>query len=177
MFYKVWFIATERENAAESRLEKIISLIKSSKYSLHDLSRSQSESAGEVLRMNMPFELGLDFGCMKYGGRKFSSKSIFVMEQKKHNYYISISDLSGSDIATHNGDYLIAIRKVRRWLCGLGFDDSISPTKIVSEYEDFQEWYYEKKEALGFSEDDILDYSTNELLTAMKEWQRLGRPI
>jgi hypothetical protein len=40
-------IATERTDSAESRLEKIIGLIESSRYSIHDLSRCQSSRAGE----------------------------------------------------------------------------------------------------------------------------------
>ena len=55
-------IATERTDSAESRLEKIKELIRSSKYSIHDLSRCQSSGPREHYRMNMPFELGLDFG-------------------------------------------------------------------------------------------------------------------
>lgn len=170
-------LATERDNAGESRLHKITSLIKASKYSIHDLSRSSAKAAGEKQRMNMPFELGLDFGCMQYGGRRFSDKRILVMEESKHDYDIAISDLSGSDIATHNGDYVVAIRKVRNWLVTQGFDANLAASRIVADYEDFQEWYYEKREELGFSEDDILDYSTIELLAAMNEWQNLGRPI
>jgi hypothetical protein len=41
----------------------------------------------------------------------------------------------------------------------------------------FQEWHYEKQLAAGFSEADIQDYPTNELLDAMSEWVSIGRPV
>ena len=47
----------------------------------------------------------------------------------------------------------------------------------VGAYTDFQEWYYEKQLAAGFSEDDIQDYPTSELLAAMTEWTTLGKPL
>ena len=51
-------IATERSDAGESRVNKIVNLIRSSKYSVHDLCRCQAQAKGEHYRLNMPFELG-----------------------------------------------------------------------------------------------------------------------
>jgi len=127
--------------------------------------------------MNMPFELGLDFGCKKFKGGNRAQKTILVLEEQRHRYDIALSDLSGSDIAAHAGDYQVAIRKVRNWLVSNELEPHDGAAKIVSGYEDFQEWYYEKQEAAGFSEDDILDFPTNELLGAMKEWFERGKPI
>ena len=52
-------IATERSDAGEPRITKILSLIQSSRYSIHDLCRCQARQEGEYYRLNMPFELGL----------------------------------------------------------------------------------------------------------------------
>lgn len=182
LFCITWFglkprLATERNDAGEARLAKINSLIKNSKYSIHDLSRCQASKAGEFYRMNMPFELGLDFGCKVFSRGKLNSKTILVLEEKTHNYDIALSDLSGSDIESHNGKYDVAIRKVRNWLVGQDFKPRVGAAKIISDYEDFLEWYYEEQEKLGFNEDDILDYSTPELLDAMVKWLKLGKPI
>ncbi|MPT22276.1 MAG: hypothetical protein E2577_04230 [Starkeya sp.] len=50
-------------------------------------------------------------------------------------------------------------------------------TRILAAYEDFQTWYYEQQLAAGFSERDIKDYPTAELLVAMKQWVASdGRP-
>lgn len=69
-------IATEQSNAVKPRIEKICELIQASKYSIHDLSRCQASQADELFRLNMPFELGVDYGCQKYGGVPFSEKVI-----------------------------------------------------------------------------------------------------
>jgi hypothetical protein len=53
----------ERLDSGRPRIDKIISLIKESKYAIHDLSRLKAREAGEYYRLNMPFELGLDVGC------------------------------------------------------------------------------------------------------------------
>lgn len=55
-------LATERSDSGENRLEKIRELIRDSKYSIHDLSRLRSKKAKEFYRLNMPFELGMDYG-------------------------------------------------------------------------------------------------------------------
>lgn len=61
-------IATERVDSGETRLEKIKELIRGSNYSIHDLSRCQSSEPNELHLMNMPFELGLNFGCRNFDG-------------------------------------------------------------------------------------------------------------
>lgn len=104
-------IATERSDVGEPRISKIVELIESSKYSIHDLSRCQAQEEGEYYRLNMPFELGLDFGCRRYGSGHLASKVILVLEEEPYRYQAAISDLAGSDIEAHNGDYEVAVRK------------------------------------------------------------------
>ena len=163
-------IATEQIDGGEIRLDKIIKLIEGSKYSIHDLSRSQSAAAGEFYRLNMPFELGLDFACRRYCRGK-SEKRFLVLEEKKFQYRAALSDLSGYDVDVHEGDPQVAVRKVRNWLEPKVQGDVVGAKKIFTAYTvDFLEWYYEKKLADGFSEEDIQDYPTAELLAGMKEW-------
>ena len=101
-----------------------------------------------------------------------SRKEILVLEEKRFRYQAAISDLAGSDIEAHGGDYSVAVRKVRNWLAGMGGFERIGAARVVADYEDFQQWYIERQRAVGFSDDDITDYSTAELLEAMSEWQR-----
>lgn len=61
-------IATERSDSGETRIEKILELVESSRFSIHDLSRCQAQATEEFYRLNMPFELGIDFGCRRFGG-------------------------------------------------------------------------------------------------------------
>lgn len=169
-------IATESDNAGETRLSKIQGLIEDSMYSIHDLSRCQSREVGEYARLNMPFELGLDFGCRAYAGERYGSKRILILEEYQYRYQATLSDLAGSDISVHDGDYAVAIRKVRNWLTGMGTFENVGAAKVVSEYEDFQEWFFERQLSAGASEDDVLDTPTPELLTAMLDWVTEGRP-
>ena len=90
-------IATERSDAGEPRVQKIMRLVESSRYSIHDLSRCQAHEAGEHYRLNMPFELGMDFGCRHYGGDPYSRKVILILEEQPYRYRAAISDLAGSD--------------------------------------------------------------------------------
>lgn len=125
----------------------------------------------------MPFEFGLDYGCRHYmDGR--ATKKLLVLEEKPYRYQAALSDLAGCDIETHAGNYAQAIRKVRNWLVGeAAITGADGAQRIIDAYADFQEWYLEKQVAAGFSADDISDYSTPELLAAMKEWVAAGKPI
>lgn len=169
-------IATERNNAGETRIDKIADLIRDSEYSIHDLSRCQAREAGEHYRMNMPFELGMDFACRRYGGEPYSGKKILVLEEQKYRYQAALSDLAGIDIVPHEGRYDLAVKAVRDWLAAMPGFVRISEHRVLNEYEDFQEWYAEKRRDDGFGEDDLRNVLVAELLQAMLEWMSAGRP-
>lgn len=170
-------LATERSDSGENRLDKVRELIESSKYSIHDLSRCQANQAGEHYRLNMPFELGIDYGCRTYFGGGRDQKKILILEEEPYRYQAAISDLAGWDIMSHGGDYQKAVRKVRNWLVSEAEVNADGATRILGAYVDFQGWHYERQLARGWSEEDILDYPTSELLTAMQEWIAAGRPV
>ena len=118
----------------------------------------------------------MDFGCCRYGKEPFSGKVILILEERPYRYQAALSDLAGNDIKAHNGKYEIAIRKVRNWLTGLDYCEKVGAARILAEYEDFQTWHLKRQRAAGFSTEDIQDYSTAELLSAMFEWDDLDRP-
>ncbi|MDR6633550.1 hypothetical protein J2X72_002343 [Phyllobacterium sp. 1468] len=170
-------LATESNNSGDMRLEKIRGLIEISKFSIHDLSRCQASKGGEHYRLNMPFELGIDYGCRQYFGNGREDKRILILEEKPYRYQAAISDLAGCDIQAHSADFQVAVRKVRNWLVSEANIVAEGARKILFAYTDFQEWHYERQLAAGFSEDDIQDYPTKELLDAMKSWVASGNPI
>lgn len=170
-------LSSERNDSGESRLEKIRELIETSKYSIHDLSRCQARKRGEFYRLNMPFELGIDYGCRKYFGNDREHKKFLILEEKKYRYQASLSDLAGFDIQTHGGDFQRAVRAVRNWLVSEAGINAVAPTKILGAYADFQEWYYERELSGGATEEDIQAYPTSELLQAMLLWMEQGRPL
>lgn len=170
-------IATQSNDSAESRLGKIQKLIEESKYSIHDLSRYISSREEEYFRLNMPFELGLDYGCRQYCAEGRDKKKFLILEKKQYQTKQAISDLAGCDFKAHKGDFQIALRKVRNWLVSEAGINARGAEHISDAYADFQEWNYERMLADGFSEEDIQDYPTSELLDSMQEWINLGKPI
>lgn len=170
-------VASETINSADVRLEKIVGLIDASRFSIHDLSRSQAKEAGEFYRLNMPFEYGIDWACRKWRGNGRESKKFLVLDEQKHRYLAALSDIAGSDISYHKGDYQVAVRKVRNWLVSEAQIQAPGAARILARYADFQGWYYERQLAAGFSDEDIEDYPTSELLSAMIEWRNTGQPL
>jgi len=92
----------------QRRLERILSLIESSEYSVHDMSRVQlNGSAPRTPRFNMPFELGLTIGM------RDANHSWIVCESVRRRINKSLSDIDGTDVYIHDG----TIRGVFRELC------------------------------------------------------------
>ena len=58
----------------------------------------------------------------------------------------------------------------------MGGLDRVGAARVLAEYEDFQEWHHKRQLEAGFSQEDIRDYSTAELLEAMLQWTDRGRP-
>jgi hypothetical protein len=170
-------LATERSDSGETRLEKIRELIEASRWSIHDLSRCQAQKAGEMFRLNMPFELGIDWGCRRYFGHGRETKRFLILEEQRYRFQAALSDISGCDIETHDGKYGKALIRVRNWLrqqTGVAAD---GPERLLGQYEDFLGWHYEEKLSQGYSEKDIRDYPTFELLESMRKWLDAGKPM
>ncbi len=83
------------------RLDRIVELIRSCPFSVHDLSRVQSDrNRPRTPRFNMPFELGLAVAHEKLTK---SEHSWFVFETMSRRADKSLSDLAGTDIYIHQG--------------------------------------------------------------------------
>lgn len=169
-------LAPENTDNAANRLDRIIQLIQESKYAIHDLSRCRSSAAGEYARMNMPFELGIDHGFSRAGQAPLSEKVILILEATRYDYQKSLSDIAGWDIQVHEGDFQKAVRRVRDWLVDKAGAEPIGAARIQGKYLAFQEWHYERELANGASEDDIKEYPTNLVVTAMSAWMDAGQP-
>ena len=170
-------VATERNDSGEGRIDKILELLAASKFSIHDLSRSQAAKVGELFRLNMPFELGIDVGCRRFGSAKHRQKRILILEKEQYRYKAALSDIGGVDIQAHGERFDIAIRKVRNWLVSEAGIHATGASRIVDAYDDFRAWNFKELVAKGFSEEDARDYPTTELLKAMKDWLANGRPV
>ena len=84
-----------------TRLDRIFSLIRSCRYSLHDLSRVELDRDDPPTpRFNMPMELGMSVAWAKLNP---SEHTWCVFESMERRAQKSISDLNGTDCNIHGG--------------------------------------------------------------------------
>lgn len=163
-------IALEEIDSGRPRIEKIISLIRESKYGIHDLSRIKADRRGEYFRLNMPFELGLDVGCRVFGRKPLREKKCLILEAEKYRYQAAISDLSNSDIAVHNNRPVDALAVVRNWLVSQSNLSVPGPTALWGRFIDFMTENYNYLKSRGYSDQDITALHVSELIPQMKIW-------
>ena len=166
-------IASERSEATENRLEKILALIRDSRLSIHDISRLRSTNAGEFARFNLPFELGLSYGSRVFGPRSARDKCCLILETEPHAFRRALSDLAGADIKNHNNDALELVRAVRNWFVETaGVRRAKSATVIWYRFNDFASELYDRRRDQGFSDDDLASMPVPEYLEAVRSWIR-----
>lgn len=107
--------ARERLDSSEIRLQKIIKLIGMSRFSIHDLSRTELDRTTALPRFNMPLELGIDLGCKAFSARH-RAKSLLVFDSEQYRFQKFLSDIGGQDIQTHHNEPRLAVARVRDWL-------------------------------------------------------------
>ena len=78
--------ARENDDGGEVRIDKICRIIAESRYGIHDISKTEPDSASGLPRFNMPLELGLFLGARKFGGKKHAQKKSLIMDREMHRY-------------------------------------------------------------------------------------------
>jgi hypothetical protein len=130
--------ARERLDSSEIRLHKILELISSSRYSIHDLSRTTLDVSSGLPRFNMPLELGIDLGCKAYNP-DCGDKSLLIFDTEPYRFQTFVSDLGGQDIHQHANNARTAVTRVRNWLRTESAMDGIpGGATIFSRYEAFR---------------------------------------
>src|SRR4028118_1289376 len=131
-------IALEGSDSGEQRIDKICGLIKKSKYSIHDLSRLKSRKKGEFYRLNMPFELGVDYGCRRFASNYLNGKKFLILEKGAFDYKKALSDISGVDIKNHDNKPAKIVQAIRNWLVEtVDLKGVAGPTAIWYKFNDF----------------------------------------
>ena len=160
-------LALENNNCGQLRLDKIFKLIKRSELSIHDLSILGIDKTTKLARMNMPFELGIDYGLNIEKGKK-----IFVMGDSRYDYMKAISDLNGIDIANHSNNTLGVIGCVARFLNPKEIDKQ-PPLALYYAYIRFQTWLYVALRS-NHGSDVAIDYynkpEIKNIIFKIKEW-------
>lgn len=165
-------IALGRTDSGELRINKIISLIEESKFSIHDLSRIRAKKAGEYSRFNMPFELGIDVGCRMFKGARSSKKKFLILETEKHRFQRALSDMSGVDIMPHNDNPREIVKVARDWLATEARPLPPGPSRIYSDFLDFMALNYKILRTKGYSKPDIERLPAPELMECVRTWIR-----
>ncbi len=153
------------------RIKKILSLIRNSKYSIHDISRMKSQKPGEFARFNMPFELGIDYGCKAFGKPLFRNKKCLILEEKRYSYLKSISDLSAVDIKAHKNKEKELVYQVRSWLITIKSDIK-NRSEIWNAFNDFTDHFDRITKAQGWSKRDHYDIPPNEYIYYIEQWMK-----
>jgi hypothetical protein len=131
--------ALEKSNFRSNRLETIIGLISSCKYSIHDISRTEPDPRTKLPRFNMPLELGLDLGCSIFGDEEHQEKVLLVMDEKKLRYRQFISDIAGQEIYAHGNSEENVINIVREWLSVHQLSVISQSDRMFQRYRAFQQ--------------------------------------
>ena len=159
-------------DSGEIRLEMIINLIKESKYSIHDLSRIKSSEEGEYYRLNMPFELGIDFGCRRCtAAEEYKDKKFLILGEQKYEYMKALSDISGIDIQYHDNDARKLVKSIRNWF--VSNTDAKNPldfSKIWYLWSDFCYDYERRQFSRGYSKSELYDIPVKEQIDIIKEY-------
>jgi hypothetical protein len=163
-------IALEELNSARARIDKILELIRCSKFAVHDLSRAQAKKKGEYYRLNMPFELGLDVGCQIFRTGRLSTKRCLILEAERYRHQATISDLSNSDIAVHRSDPLTLVTELRNWLDTQTNMRAPGATKVWASFNEFMAWNYTQLKTRHYSDLDIEQLQVPELLRSARDW-------
>jgi hypothetical protein len=117
--YDLGFVARsalEIDDGTEIRLAKIERIIEECRYGIHDISNVVLDARTGLPRFNMPLELGIFFGCKRFGEARQRTKVCLILDSDPYRYRKFLSDISGQDIHSHGGHPEGAIIEVRNWL-------------------------------------------------------------
>ena len=107
--------AREGDDGGEVRIDKIVRIVRSCRWSIHDLSLTGLDPVSGLARFNMPFELGLFIGAQRFGAKQRDKQSL-IFERVAHQTKVCLSDISGQDCRVHEGSAESVVRQVRDWL-------------------------------------------------------------
>jgi len=132
--------ALQEFDGSTVRLEKIKQLIASSRFGIHDISKTELDSHSGLPRFNMPFELGLDLGAKAFGIEHLASKQMLILDSEPYRFQRFLSDIAGQDIAAHNGCPEQAVEQVRTWLNSINHTRQplLGAVYILDRYRRFQ---------------------------------------
>ena len=164
-------LALDSQDSGEVRFHKILELVRTCRYGIHDLSRCRAQKEGEFYRLNMPLELGLDLGARYFGSGRLLTKRCLVMETEKYRYQKALSDIGGSDIQAHQDSAEEVAKIIREWLVTESTPPwRPPPSEIISRFEDFMAAEHERMMALGWKHKEVTSIQIPEFKVNSAKW-------
>jgi len=164
-------IALERFDSGELRLSKIARFVKDSRFSIHDLSRLQAGATGEYYRLNMPFELGVEYGGRLFGRGRLREKCCLILESEPFDAMRALSDLAGVDVKSHRSQPFELMRQVRNWFVeSAALKRAPAPESMWLSYTVFMASLDKKLLRQGFTQEDKERMPVVEYLDLIEEW-------
>jgi hypothetical protein len=152
------------------RIIKILELIGSCRYGIHDISMQSLDAVTNLPRFNMPFELGLFLGCQHFSEHADQkSKAMLVLDSAPYRFRESLSDFAGYDIVCHNSSPDQAIRLVRDWLRNSIGKKMYGSTRLQAEFLQFEKKLPDMAEEFAPHPDQI---NFTDLCPLIGEWIR-----
>jgi hypothetical protein len=78
--------ALESDDGSDVRFDKLVTIIRSCRYGIHDISRTTLDGANRLPRFNMPLELGLFLGAKRFGSAEQQRKTCLILERDPYRY-------------------------------------------------------------------------------------------
>ena len=136
--------ATIEIPGSRNRIEKIIELIRSCAFSIHDLSRVELDiHKPRTPRFNMPFELGLAVAFdsenrqESFPAAQSQPRSdYFVFESVNRRFEKSLSDLKGLDAYIHDGTVAGVMRELCNAFVRQAIDEQVSVLEMMKTYRE-----------------------------------------
>lgn len=162
--------ALEDGDSGRPRIERLYEIIRQCPLGIHDISRTEPDAQG-LPRFNMPFELGVFLGAMRFGNRKQQAKRCLILDRERFRFQKFLSDLGGNDPQEHSDDPLKLSVKVRNWLCHSVSDGMAVPSgaRLTSR---FLQWNRELPDICALLGFDHRQLEWKDRAMLIEEWLR-----
>lgn len=151
---------------ATNRIDAISKIIKECNYGIHDISETSLDTKNGLPRFNMPLELGLFMGAIKFAETPISNKKALILDIEPYRYQKFISDISGQDISVYDATVNGLIDTVSRWL--RNYKNTAPGGALISrEYEEYNTNIPQLCAASGL---DVNELTYSDQLRYMTEW-------
>lgn len=163
--------ALEIDDGSQVRMDKIFDLVAACRFGIHDISRTDLDTASGLPRFNMPLELGVFLGAKKYGKSEQKKKVGLILDRERFRYQAFISDIAGQDIREHGDDPNRVISIVRNWLRSASGRVDLPGGSVIGErYQRFRESLPKLCRRLKVRENEL---TFNDYTWLISEWLRV----